>query len=185
MKRLIGFTGVMGCGKSTAIELLNKRAGYQGVHNVKFAQPLYDIQEFMYERISSVYERPSDFVKDRKLLQWIGTEWGRDSIKQSLWGDLWQREVEYVRENFPGNIITCDDVRFDNEAKRFKDLGGVIIKIISDRASARITTANGISGHKSERGVDDQYVDFVIYNNGTIEEFEQQLNKVYNIIFGM
>jgi dephospho-CoA kinase len=84
--KLIAFTGQMGSGKSTAVSTLREFAD-NPVHNIKFAQTLYDIQNYIYERIESVYKRPEDFIKDRKLLQWIGTEWGRGTISESLWVD--------------------------------------------------------------------------------------------------
>lgn len=183
MARLIAFTGSMGVGKSTAIETLLPLV--VGHYNIKFAQPLYDMQEFIYERIARAYTRPETFVKDRKLLQWLGTEWGRNSISLTLWGDLWEKEVNNAMENYPWATITCDDARFDNEAKRIKDMGGVLIRLTSDRNFDRITTANGIKGHASEAGVAEKYIDYTVENNGTIEEFQAALRKVYEQILGL
>ncbi len=42
---IIAFAGAMGSGKSTAIERLKKCAGR--VELVKFAGPIYDIQEYV------------------------------------------------------------------------------------------------------------------------------------------
>lgn len=178
--RLIGLNGGMGVGKSTAIELL--RAQGETVSVVKFAQPLYDVQEFLYSRISSVYSRPESFVKDRKLLQWIGTDWGRETLSQTLWVDLWKAEVR--RLSATGALIVCDDVRFDNEAEAVHALGGVVIKITSDRALDRITTANGIQNHKSEAGIRPSLVDFIIQNNCTLADFNTALCEVYHLMAG-
>lgn len=179
--KIIGFTGTMGCGKSTAIDCL-KRFQKNEVFNVKFAQPLYDMQEFIYERIKFAYIRPETFVKDRKLLQWIGTEWGRDTISKTLWVDLWKAASVELNYYNPNGIIVCDDVRFDNEAETIRSLGGHIIKINSQKALDRITTNNGISGHQSEAGLDPTLVDYQVDNNGTIQEFEESLCSIYNWI---
>lgn len=170
--RLIGFNGGMGVGKSTAIEFL--RASGDIVSLVKFAQPLYDMQEYIYSRISSVYYLPSTFVKDRKLLQWLGTDWGRTTIRESIWVDLWKAEVRRI-EKLYGGLIVCDDVRFDNEADAVHSIGGTVVQIVADNAQGRITTANGIQNHSSESGINPRSVDFIIQNNGTLEEFKMSL----------
>lgn len=178
---LIGFTGQMGVGKSTAIQLLRSLMHNRNldIHLVKFAQPLYDIQELVYKRIDSVYDRPENFVKDRKLLQWLGTDWGRDTISQSLWIDIWEAEVKRVWGCNPMMLVVCDDVRFDNEASIFKSLGGKIIKLESNRNVERVDTKAGIANHKSEAGVNPQYIDIIVENNGTLNEFEVSLYKAY------
>lgn len=173
--KLIGFSGQMGSGKSTAIKLLSELHFY-GVKNVKFAQPLYDMQEYIYGRIESVHKRPENFVKDRKLLQWLGTEWGRDTIKQSLWGEIWQAEAERLSKQFPNALIVCDDVRFDNEANRVKSLGGVVVRIVSDKT--RIDTTTGIVAHKSETGIDNSLIDAIIENNGSIDDLQASLSSL-------
>lgn len=171
---LIGFTGGMGCGKSTAIKTLAAFTGEEP-KLVKFAQPLYDMQEFIYERIGSVIKRDSSFIKDRKLLQWLGTDWGRDTISQDLWVSIWKAEVEQVRTWHKNPIIVCDDVRFDNEAEVLKAMGGHIIKIVSNRAGDRINTQSGIANHKSEAGVSNNFLDYVVENHDTVAAFEERL----------
>jgi len=191
MKRLITFCGPMGSGKSTAIKELKKfRENIGPVILIKFAEPLYDIQEYIYDRISPVYERPLNFVKDRFLLQLLGTDWGRNKISKSLWGDLWQRKVNESLYSYecpevgkvavnPNNIVVCDDVRFDNEAKRIKDMGGIIIKLQTTKNLERIDTNTGVQNHASEAGIDDKYVDYTIVNDGTLDEFKQKLHDLY------
>ncbi len=173
--KLIALTGKMGVGKSTAIE--HFKTLLASTANVKFAQPLYDIQEFVYERISGAYQRPEAFVKDRKLLQWIGTEWGRDTISNSLWIDLWKHNVNFVKAY--KKMVTCDDCRFDNEAEAVKSMGGIIIKIVSNKTENRIDTTSGIVQHKSEQGVDEKFVDFTVDNSYTVEEFKVKLTEIY------
>jgi hypothetical protein len=179
--KLIGFNGKMGVGKSTAIQCL--RHELEGTNTqvrlVKFAQPLYDIQEFVYERIASVHRRSTDFTKDRKLLQWLGTDWGRDTISSTLWVDLWKAEVNVLNKLYPDDIIVCDDVRFDNEAETVLNTEGYIVKITSNKAEKRIDTKAGISNHASEAGICNDYIDYEIENNGSISDFNNELTKMY------
>lgn len=182
---IIGFNGNMGVGKSTAIQTLKVFASPVKVHLVKFAQPLYDMQEFIYSRISSVHTRPSSFTKDRKLLQWLGTDWGRDTISQDLWVSTWKAAVAEIQAKSPGAIIVCDDVRFDNEAEVLKSMGGYIVKIERPDNTLHAQGGVGIVGHKSEAGVGSQFIDFTVRNEGTLQQFESQLlscfKKAYDI----
>lgn len=170
--QIIAFNGKMGVGKSTAIEFLNKGTA-KAVRNIKFAQPLYDMQKLIYETIDMPVPEP----KDRKLLQWLGTDWGR-SIDENLWVNIFRDKVKALFKD-SNSIVTCDDVRFDNEAKTIKLLGGVIVKIVSTKTSGRIDTKAGIPSHASEVGIDSKYVDYTIENNGSLEDFKNSLIKLY------
>lgn len=176
---LIAFSGGMGVGKSTAIALLKQK--HERVHLVKFAQPLYDMQEYIYSRIDSVHSRPESFVKDRKLLQWLGTEWGRDTISTNLWVDIWKAEVKRLYIEDPQALIVCDDCRFDNEATTVKEMGGVVVKLVSDKVKER-GIATGIANHASESGINEKLIDYIVTNNDTIEEFKISLGHVYRAI---
>lgn len=176
MVQLIGLNGNMGVGKSEAIKTLSEVAGREVVL-VKFAQPLYDMQEFIYGRVSSVFTRPDTFIKDRKLLQWLGTDWGRETISKNVWVDIWKAEVN--KNLAAGKLVVCDDVRFDNEAEVIKSLNGKIVRIVSDRANERIDTAAGIKNHASEAGIKHEFVDIILENNGTLEEYKNSLTYLY------
>lgn len=177
---IIGFTGGMGVGKSTAVKILTA-ALYRDYTQrpgtlIKFAQPLYDMQEFIYDRISGVYQRPATFVKDRKLLQWIGTEWGR-GMSPTLWVDIWKSDAEIALAK--GYTVIVDDVRFDNEAQAIKDMGGTIISVTSKHAPVRIDTRAGILGHTSEKGIDSKFVDKHVANDLDYECYVKELERVF------
>lgn len=166
---IIGFTAKMGVGKSTAIDVIREACSGRAVL-VKFAQPLYNMQEALYKEITPVHKRPEDFVKDRVLLQWLGTDWGRNTISKTLWVDLWKAKVKALSVD-PRNIILCDDVRFDNEAETIKDLGGTVVKIEGPTRGA----VEGLKFHSSESGISTNLVDYVINNDGSKEEFKDYI----------
>lgn len=172
---LLAFTGKMGAGKSTAIEIYREMYPDKSIVLVKFADPIYDIQDAAYARIASVYERPAGFVKDRKFLQWIGTEWGR-GLSQSLWRDIWKMGATWCLSN--GYDVVCDDIRFDNEAEAVVEMGGKIIEIQAPDSQSRITTANGLSAHSSENGINPRFVSKVVLNDGNIMDFKNKLTDV-------
>lgn len=168
----------MGSGKSTAIEAL-KAHGIGAVALTKFAGPLYAMQQMIYRIIQPVYQPPTDFVKDRKLLQWLGTDWGRDSISKTLWVDLWKAGVAKVSERDPEVVVACDDVRFDNEADAVHACGGIVVRIESTRCQDRATGGVGITGHASEGGIAGEKIDYLIRNDGTEEEYRETLRTLF------
>lgn len=173
---IIAFTGKAGVGKSLAIEVLKANSGGRAVCLTKFAAVLYQIQESIYRAIAPVYQRPTTFVKDRTLLQWLGTDWGRNTISTTLWVDLWKARVAQVRSKDSDLIVVCDDCRFENEAVTVKSLDGVIVKLTSSREGFVI---GGIEGHASEAGLDPKYIDYTLDNSGTVEQFKSALVALY------
>lgn len=63
----------------------------------------------------------------------------------------------------PNWIIS--DLRFINEAKAIKDRNGIILEVIRNQESS-----NSKSEHQSEVEQLSIIPDFIIYNNGTIDE---------------
>ena len=177
--RLIGFNGGMGVGKSTAIRLLEDVLGYPP-SLVKFAGPLYDMQEYIYNRISSVYTRPPEFTKDRMLLQWLGTDWGRNTIDKNLWVNLWKADVKSALDK--GYFVVCDDVRFDNEAELVRSFGGIVINISRKDGTEHAQGGVGIKNHASESGIALSLIDAHITNDSTLEEYKNQLADAYNLL---
>ncbi len=172
---IIALNGKMGVGKSTAAALIAKVSD-RPIRIVKFAAPLYDMQEFIYRRIAEVYTRPDTFIKDRTLLQWLGTEWGRGTISQTIWVDLWKAEAVALSNH--GFTVVCDDVRFDNEAETVRALGGVVINIQTDRNENPATAVKGLTNHASENGVNSDLISRYIRNDGTETQFEANLLKL-------
>lgn len=170
--KLLGLTGAMGSGKTTATRIISEHTN-QPIVTLKLAQPLYDLQDLIYKAIEPIYPKPKDFIKDRKLLQLLGTDWGRNTIDPDLWVKLWKlRLAEYADKKV---IVIVDDVRFDNEAQVIKDLGGKIIKIVSNRQNGTIDNGTGIKNHATEQGISKSLLDAEVPNSGTLEEFEQVL----------
>lgn len=179
--RLIGFHGSMGAGKSTAIATLEGVLGFPPTLE-KFAGMLYRMQDLLYAEIEAtgVYRRPPEFIKDRKLLQWLGTDWGRETLDQDIWVNIWKAKVEAALA--AGHFVVCDDVRFDNEAALIRTYGGKVVKIIRPNAVAHAQGGAGIQGHKSEAGVSPRLIDGAVVNNGSLEEYKQRLADLYELL---
>ena len=104
----------------------------------------------------------------RLLFQLLGTECGREIIHPNIWCNTTFNSFNVTQKW----IIT--DTRFENEVKKIKDNGGIIIKI------ERLNDNNNF--HQSEMCVDYLKYDYVIKNNGTINDLIEQIKEILNIL---
>ena len=102
----------------------------------------------------------------RYLLQTLGTEWGRELVDDNLWITLAKQQC-LLRG--PGMVVA--DVRYENEASWIRSVGGAIIHI--DRPNAP-----QVRPHKSEAGLFREGVDFVITNDGTLEDLQEAVRRI-------
>jgi hypothetical protein len=96
----------------------------------------------------------------RSLLQVVGTDIGRH-FDSSIWIRLWKEDVEdkiltISRTSAPICFITVPDLRFRNEAKMIRDMGGFIVKVVKTGAE------DDGDGHVSETEMDSIEEDFRI-----------------------
>lgn len=178
MKPIIGLTGKMLSGKSEATKYLMSslaRRSYSA-EIIKIAGPLYDIQTYIYRRICRTPP-----TKDRKLLQWLGSEWGR-SINPNLWADLWEMDVKTARMFRNVGVVVCDDVRFNNEAMRIRKMGGIVLNVVAEDCirATRGDTSNG--EHQSEKGVIPELITATIYNNGTLPDLYKNIDYLLDTL---
>lgn len=168
-------------GKTEAMKILTdllerSKTTHYFVKTIKFAQPLYDIQRMVYDRI----HRPQP-IKDRKLLQYIGTDWGR-SVDEELWVDIWRIEARAHLNKQGLNtrmVVLCDDCRFENEAKQIIDLGGKIIDVVTDRDVRKKRGQLLSEAHSSEGGIPSLYLHTTISNNGSRIDLRESLRDMF------
>lgn len=127
-----------GSGKTTVAQSLVSKAGFI---RLPMAEPLKQIgmailgvagipaaaaRRYLYEDRDS--RIPIVGVNGRRLLQTLGTEWGRRCISEDIWTTLWVRKLDELdrigrRQGVPLRVVV-DDVRFPNEADLIRSLGG-------------------------------------------------------------
>lgn len=122
----------------------------------------------------------------REFLQKLGTEAIRDGIHTNAWVNSlmsgykdmcleWDEEGNSVRSGKPNWIIA--DTRFPNEIQAVIDQGGILVRIERDKRS----TIN--ADHPSETALDDfKDWDFVIDNNGSLEDLRMKAEGLLNIV---
>lgn len=113
-----------------------------------------------------------DLIKPtpRLLLQLIGTDLFRQQLHPNTW-------VNASFANYLNNAWIFTDVRFPNELEAIKKHNGITIRINRGLVER---TGKMIQGpeHISETALDDAKFDYVIENNGTIEELIEQVKKI-------
>lgn len=119
-------------------------------------------RHFKYQKLD---ENWGQINTPRELMQLIGTEIGRNLIDKNFWVyHLFSKFDRYSKW-----IIT--DLRFKNEKKEVERLGGLTIRIERD-------SNNLVDTHSSETDLDHDIFDYVIRNNGTIAELQEELRKI-------
>tara|TARA_R110002111_G_scaffold121870_5_gene185640 strand:+ start:950 stop:1516 length:567 start_codon:yes stop_codon:yes gene_type:complete len=168
---IIGITGKIGSGKSTLAEMLVK----EGYTEYSFAQPLKKIGEifgFSKEQLYGTQEQKLEKhsgwgISSRQFLQKIGTELFREqlpkilpemNIQYTVWVDLFR---ERYRKN-KGNYV-ISDVRFIDEEKAIRQLGGVIIR--TQRDNKVTSKSKKEHQHKSEMEQEQIKYDYLVNNN--------------------
>lgn len=114
----------------------------------------------------------------RHRLQQIGTEEGRDVYGPDVWCNALEAWMYLINTSNKIDKFVIADLRFDNEAEYVKSLGGVVVRIDSNR------NRNGMDEkalqHSSEAGIREDLIDHVIINDiGTdIESLKWQINQI-------
>ena len=130
MRHIIGLTGPIGSGKTSVANILCQDFGFV---RVRFAGPLKNMMTTLGLTLAEIEgelkEKPCALLcgkTPRHAMQTIGTEWGRNLIGEDLWVNAWRHQVNKMIETQP---VVCDDVRFANEAKAIRDMGGLVVRV--------------------------------------------------------
>ena len=102
----------------------------------------------------------------RNILQWWGTEYRR-AQNRSYWVRSAEHSIRSAQADLnPPPCIVVTDVRFPNEARLIRDLGGVLWKIQRPGAVPALT------GHASEVSGDEFAPDLTINNQHDVRHLE-------------
>lgn len=172
---LIGITGRARSGKDTVANFI---VAAVGGYRYSFADPIRAMLIPLGVDMSDPYWQarkeepiPALGVSPRRMMQTLGTEWGRQLINPDLWLIMAHQRL---LQSGPGMVIP--DVRFDNEVAWIRKHGGRIIHVIRPDAKA-------VEAHASEDGIEMQDTDARLFNSGTLEELQlsvRELLRVYD-----
>lgn len=182
---IIGITGYAQSGKDEVAKIL-KKFGYTRIALADaLKEGLYNINPYVrsYHQLS-IYDK---FVKlqdlvdtlgwdeakknedVRDLLQRYGTEGGRNIFGEDIWINIIEKKI---RDHNVSKIV-IPDIRFINEVNWvLNQENSLLIKIIRPRVGS-------INGHISDKGIDDDLCDILLYNDGTIEDLEEVIPSIF------
>ncbi len=171
-KLIIGIAGPAGCGKDTAADMLTNNFSFD---RYSFATPIKDAIKAIFPHIADARlygNKKEDIIPDlgvsaRHMLQTLGTDWGREMVHP----DIWLKAAESHIEAHSNSYFVIPDVRFDNEAEFIRDNDGAMI-CITRKDSADVIV------HSSEEGITRSMNDYVVQNNGTIEELHKKIRAI-------
>lgn len=133
------YSPVMGSGKSAAAQHLVEKHGFK---LVKFAAPLKDMTRALLPHLGvadthverhvegDLKETPlhdHGTLTTRRIMQTLGTEWGRQTIANDFWTSIVYEQVAAHLQY--GNKVVIDDLRFLNEWSTIQKLGGRCYRI--------------------------------------------------------
>lgn len=140
---VIGYCGHAGSGKSHMAQTVLRTCGYPAAV-MSFASPLKtmthslltimgvghsSVERMVHGDMKEVEIDPNLFpgLTTRKLMQTLGTEWGRNTVDPDLWTKIMLARLAQARVD--GYAVIIDDVRFQNEVKLIHSLGGKVVRI--------------------------------------------------------
>lgn len=148
-------TGAKFSGKDTVARAIINELALRGntAEKVSFAGPLKGALCVMfgwtYEQIENheFKETPEPITgkTPRKIMQLLGTEFGRETLHPELWLRIALSTMRKMECNGIVPIIT--DVRFENEAEFVRSHGGTLIHVVNPETVSRT------DAHASENGV--------------------------------
>ena len=202
---LLAFSGKKGSGKSTACKLTQEIFLEQGLGLVEiksFAEPIYKlVSEILNVPISYIKEHKDNgeqiplpkFSKDpiideggnhwvynpvnfRQILQTIGMNL-RDSDESAWVNCLFGRfDAKYLYATQNSISWVIEDLRFENEIKRVRNLQGVVIRVVREDL---ISDDENIS----ETSLDSyRKYNFIVSNDSSIDQFKQNLFEIIDQI---
>jgi hypothetical protein len=115
--------------------------------------------------------------KGRRLLQLLGTQCGRECIRDDIWTQLWLDEAQKL-----GGHIIADDVRFPDEAEAIIARGGMVLRVVGRETPLtlmqRIKRWLGLSYcHRSEIPLPPELTTHTINNTGSIMDLAAEVGR--------
>lgn len=161
-KQIVLISGKQGSGKTTTTEGLIRRIHSKPgwyVKEFRFADAIYQIHNFARGLLRDLgIDRPE---KDGKLLQLLGTEWGRDTIDPDIWVkcckgaiEKWVKEISVPAYNPERVIAIVSDCRFRNEFEGFPEALRVRLNCPEEIRKERCPSWRDTTNHPSETDLD-------------------------------
>lgn len=162
--KLIMVSGKQGSGKTTLVDQLEKCL--PNVGRSKFAKAIYEMHDAVLE-IMRKYG--FNITLDKRLLQLLGTEWGRNHVHNDVWLMCLSAQVDQLKAA-GHDYVLVDDLRFKNEFSGFECIK-IRLECPEEIRKARCSQWRDITAHPSEIDLDDWVDKFdLVIDTSTVSE---------------
>lgn len=155
--------------------------------NIKISKQLKEIVKLMFnfneDQINGISKDIVDEkwkIKPRQLMQYIGTDimqFDIQNIIPDIGRKFWIKSfIENNKDNFKNKNIIISDLRFIHEYEELKNNNKNIFFIRIERDNIIINDS-----HKSETEYKNIPVDYIIKNNGTIEDLYKNIDNLFKM----
>lgn len=186
---IIGINGKIGSGKNTVADMLielcqlNSLTLNQYAFATRLKKMVALLADVPYE-LTLTQEGKNTFIDSfnmtiGEMLQEYGTD-VMTTHKPDIWVNCVAAEIKKSTVQY--NIIT--DLRFPIEANYITKNKGITIKIVRPVNNIRNNSRRNLE-HISETALDDYKFDYVIYNDGTLEELYKKVVELFVMITGI
>ena len=120
-------------------------------------------------------------TKPRELLQHLGTEVIRNNIDEEFFIKRLCDDIKVYSYYF--DVATISDARFPEEIDIPRDMFSdvFVIKVVRENFESNLTEEQ--KKHRTETALDDyDNYDYVIYNDGSLEDLEEKVKKMVSIV---
>lgn len=166
----IAFSGKMKSGKDFAAKYLKDMCPE---YNFKIMALADSIKELALNEFGVTKD---NHPKGREILQYIGTELGRNLVDEDIWI---KRLLAKIDSN--DNVLVTD-VRFPNEVEALQKAGFNIVRIEADRIQRKKRGKLINQDHPSETALNDYFFTTTIFNNDTELQFQRDLDRLMIIL---
>lgn len=181
MKLIALYSSRPQCGKSTVAERLRARHSFA---IEKFAFPLKKMLGALFDEVMPPHEvrrrlegdlkeipiAALGFVTPRRMMQTLGTEWGR-GLDPDFWVQVMEARLSVHDARYSSARIVVDDMRFPNEFDAMRRFGATLVRV--DRPGESVTPS-----HASEGALDHYEFTHTIQNTGSLEDLYTQVDRL-------
>lgn len=185
---IVGLVGYIGSGKGTVGDILVR---YHGYHQFAFADALKDAVSTIFvwprgllegdsnasrafrERVDPWWSNKFGYeVTPRLMLQKMGSEACRDNIADNIWIAALEKRIQGYED------VVITDVRFPNEINFIRSVGGAIVQV---KRGPDPSLEERSKMHISETAWNDVTPDFLISNEGNLDELKESVKSVLTL----
>jgi hypothetical protein len=184
---LIGVSGVARSGKDTVANYLIKKYNllrYGPSVRVKDTTAvMFDVpRAYLDDETKKDTVDPFWGITYRMMMQKVGKESSRDIFGDDIWMRHVEKKLKEHTMNTKNGVLTytglyngiiLPDIRYANEIQWLHQHEGIVIFVQRNN----LPEIRGYENHPGEQGLNVELADIMIYNNGTIEEMYEDIDK--------